>query len=433
MRRIHLIVVASMIAAVATIAGAGTLPKGNTFGGVAGGGGLSQAAGDARYLKIDASNDPLTSSLDITQSTAGTVGMVVTNINAGANARTRLDLYAENATMWQECRPAAATGTFQDATNADICLIGTEAASSLAIGTFDAVPMYFGTNDTLAMTVEADQDIVMAQDVAMGTGTGATLVTLGGGTDDAVDINADDVEFVNDTVVTLTGGVDGLEFNGGDVDFRTNAQGTAETVARFGVNDAANDYITIKSRSTTAGQFGPTIDFFMGSTDANNSAYFISQIAAASDSGSVGVFRLQGYRTTPAVVSTRPLLQIQNYTTDSLTLSASGRISPLLYGSLSNCTDSAGDAACSAAPAGAFVIDAADTNTVVSTTAMTANSQVFVQFDSSLGTRLSVTCNTTWEYPQVTARSAGASFTVTVGDGSGPVTNPACFSYFIVN
>jgi len=131
-------------------------------GGGSGGSGISQAAADARYLMLDASNDPLTSSLGITQDTAGTVGMVVTNYNADAAARTRLDLYSENATMWQECRPAAATGTFQDATNANICLIGTEEASSLAIGTFDAAPIYLGTNDTLAMTVEADQDVLVS-------------------------------------------------------------------------------------------------------------------------------------------------------------------------------------------------------------------------------------------------------------------------------
>ena len=100
-----------------------------------------------------------------------------------------------------------------------------------------------------------------------------------------------------------------------------------------------------------------------------------------------------------------------------------------------NCADSAGDAACGSASAGSIVIDAADTATVVSTSAVTANSQIFLTNDSSLGTRLSVTCNTqsslTLGTPRVTARSAGVSFTITIEVG--PTTNPMCVSYFIMN
>lgn len=105
-----------------------------------------------------------------------------------------------------------------------------------------------------------------------------------------------------------------------------------------------------------------------------------------------------------------------------------------LYGSTTNCSDSAGDAACAAAPAGSVVVDAADTATVVSTTAVTANSQIFVMVDVGLGTRLSVTCNTQAASvfnPRVTARTAAQDFTITVD--AGPTTNPLCLSYFIVN
>lgn len=101
------------------------------------------------------------------------------------------------------------------------------------------------------------------------------------------------------------------------------------------------------------------------------------------------------------------------------------------YKTVTNCADSAGAAACGSAAAGSFVIDAATTSTVVSTTAVTANSQILVQYDSSLGTRLSVTCNTTPALPSVTARTAGTSFTVTVP--AGPITNPACYNYTIIN
>lgn len=106
-----------------------------------------------------------------------------------------------------------------------------------------------------------------------------------------------------------------------------------------------------------------------------------------------------------------------------------------LYSTTTNCADSAGAAACGAASAGAVVIDAAATSVVVSTTAVTANSQIFVQDDSSLSTRLSVTCNTqaltVLGPPRVTARTAATSFTISIDVG--PTTNPLCLNFFIVN
>lgn len=101
------------------------------------------------------------------------------------------------------------------------------------------------------------------------------------------------------------------------------------------------------------------------------------------------------------------------------------------YSTTTNCADSAGAAACGAAPAGSVVVDAGSTSTVVSTTVVTANSQIFVMYDSSLSARLGITCNATVALPAVTARTAATSFTITIP--AMPVTNPACFSYFLVN
>ncbi len=112
-------------------------------------------------------------------------------------------------------------------------------------------------------------------------------------------------------------------------------------------------------------------------------------------------------------------------------VTTTGAVTAALLASATNCADSAGDAACVAAPAGGVVVDAGDTATVVSTTAVTANSQIFIVPDMGLGTRLSVTCNATTPTDlRVTARTAGTSFTITV---SAPVTNPLCVNYLIVN
>lgn len=96
------------------------------------------------------------------------------------------------------------------------------------------------------------------------------------------------------------------------------------------------------------------------------------------------------------------------------------------------CASSASPAVCSSAAAGFVVVAASATTVVVDTTAVTANSQVFVQEDSSLGTALSVTCNTTpaTAPPTISARTGGTSFTITT---TAPTTNPRCFSYYLVN
>lgn len=110
-------------------------------------------------------------------------------------------------------------------------------------------------------------------------------------------------------------------------------------------------------------------------------------------------------------------------------------VSGATYNTATNCTDSAGAAACGSAASGSFVIDASATATVVSTSAVTANSIIILQNDSSLGSRLSVTCNTQSSLvlgaPRVTARSASTSFTATIEVG--PTTDPMCLNYWIIN
>lgn len=93
-------------------------------------------------------------------------------------------------------------------------------------------------------------------------------------------------------------------------------------------------------------------------------------------------------------------------------------------------------ASCSASAAGSFscATNASTGTCVVNTTAVTANSEIQVtqRADTTTGTRLSVTCNTTVStvLPIITAVTAGTSFTINLGTVT---TNPECFSYFIVN
>lgn len=126
--------------------------------------------------------------------------------------------------------------------------------------------------------------------------------------------------------------------------------------------------------------------------------------------------------------------QKNNAGTTVSTMTAGGLLTSTLYATTTNCASSASPAVCGSAASGAFTIAAATTSIVVNTTAVTANSEIEIQPDSSLGTRLSVTCNTslaTLVGPVVTARTPGTSFTVTITGTL--ITNPACYTYSVIN
>lgn len=146
--------------------------------------------------------------------------------------------------------------------------------------------------------------------------------------------------------------------------------------------------------------------------------------------------------TSSATIAANNIPKIVNQTTEDLTNSlltddgttltytgTGGSNSPA-YSTATNCSSSASPAVCGSAAAGSFVLPAAATTVTVNTTKVTANSQIIVVNDDSLGTKLSVTCNTALDQVFVSGRVAATSFTIT---GTAPVTNPNCYSYLIVN
>jgi hypothetical protein len=87
---------------------------------------------------------------------------------------------------------------------------------------------------------------------------------------------------------------------------------------------------------------------------------------------------------------------------------------------------------CGSAPAGSVGFGIGAGSILVSTTAVTAQSQIFVQEDSSLGGLLGVTCDIRpGRTYMITRRTPGASFEISVS--SAPTSNPVCLSYHIVN
>lgn len=110
---------------------------------------------------------------------------------------------------------------------------------------------------------------------------------------------------------------------------------------------------------------------------------------------------------------------------------------PMKYttvGTVTNCSSAASPAVCAAAPSGSVAIATSGTTLTVDTTAVTANSQILITPDQSLGTKLGITCDTSAATAGpfvISARSAGTSFAIlnTNPDSAGQV----CLSYSIVN
>ncbi len=96
------------------------------------------------------------------------------------------------------------------------------------------------------------------------------------------------------------------------------------------------------------------------------------------------------------------------------------------------CTSAASPAACSNYAAGAVALPTGGTTLVVNTSAVSEpGSMILLTPDSSLGSTLSVTCNTGIPSGfQASNRVNSTSFTISVGIA--PVTNPFCFNYFVI-
>jgi hypothetical protein len=127
------------------------------------------------------------------------------------------------------------------------------------------------------------------------------------------------------------------------------------------------------------------------------------------------------------------LVDLFNNNAHEFIISAFGSANANHWGTINNCANAASPAACGSITMGSVAVPAGTNPTlVVDSTSITANSEVFLTPDQSLGTRLSVTCNTTVPTATVvTARTAAASFTFeAVGTFT---TNPVCYNYAIYN
>jgi hypothetical protein len=175
-------------------------------------------------------------------------------------------------------------------------------------------------------------------------------------------------------------------------------------------------------------------------TDAN--AYLVSTLPTGTSNAiaslifngglfSAGAGIWGGPGPSPAVVIDNGSTFSPPLPTTNLVSARNGGLTSSRYATATNCNSAADPAVCGSAAAGSVSIAASSSSVVVNTSAVTASSEITVTFDSSLGSKLGVTCNTAAQQPYVSARTAGISFTISVGNNFS--TYPGCLSYSIVN
>jgi hypothetical protein len=103
-------------------------------------------------------------------------------------------------------------------------------------------------------------------------------------------------------------------------------------------------------------------------------------------------------------------------------------------GTLQNCASAAPNPNCGQSAAGSVVLQPGATSLIVTTAKVTADSEILVTPDTSLGAKLGIACNqnvaSAFAPHGITARVPGKSFTLSIAN---PANAPNCYSFTIIN
>lgn len=123
------------------------------------------------------------------------------------------------------------------------------------------------------------------------------------------------------------------------------------------------------------------------------------------------------------------------YDPGALTISFQEGLLANTVGTTTICSARAGNANCGQAAAGSIAVAAGSSTLVVTTGAVTANSQILITPDTSLDAKLGITCNKNPAQAFVafgiTARDPGRSFTLSLASPASG--GPNCYSYAVIN
>ncbi len=214
----------------------------------------------------------------------------------------------------------------------------------------------------------------------------------------------------------FTGKMLDAHLNGGGTVFSVDQAGgvaCGTITGSAGITAAAGSNLGLNART----QFRSAADGRVSANNNGNTSGGMTRFTFGTEAASNPAFAFDGSTATVK-------------TADGGGTTANGIFSSAVYKTDTACASSGGT--CAASAAGFVSIAAAATTVTVATTRVTANSQILVTEDATLGTALSVTCNTaTGRTYTVTTRTAGTSFILT--SSAAPSTNPACLSFYILN
>ena len=235
-----------------------------------------------------------------------------------------------------------------------------------------------------------------------------------------------------------------------ELDFAFQSGNTSDQVTclKFPDHNGVSQYQICKSENNTftftdsATGVSPFNSFRGGQTRINSQAAVPVVINGDAGSGTGGL-QVQSGGATPTLLVSIGGGGTLNGPNSNYTLGSSGTVTAIgsstfsTYRTTTNCASALSPALCGSAAAGsaAIPVGTVSESLQVNTTAVTSNSQIILTPDSTLGTKLGITCDSTLAELAsglaVTNKSGGVGFTVT---HSGSITtNPLCFSYSIIN
>jgi hypothetical protein len=314
--------------------------------------------------------------------------------------------------------------------------LGNEAISNLYIGSVDSNPTtrYFWRANYNTVGVAANTfrpvdaslttiPVVEIQGVANTTANYLSITSSGGTMGNLLTVNSSGNVSIGDTTATSM-------FNVGTANqFQVSSIGVSSAGAgSTDLNGSGVPEAHCLADGTGGGVCGTSTPAFSAITSATNTtaAMVVGSGASlgASGTGTINATALNG----ATFASPGPI----GFTTPNTSLFTSVTSGTLNMSS--QCVSIASPAACASASQGFFIIAAGSTSVTVNTTHTTGVGTIAVYPDTSIGSALGVTCNTTLASivnPVITARTASTSFTVSI-PGTLAV-NPGCYSYTLIN
>jgi hypothetical protein len=316
---------------------------------------------------------------------------------------------------------------------------GSAAFSAITSGTNTTAAMVVGTGASLATSGSGSISATALNGTAF-SGTSGHIVSFG-----AANIPADSGVVAANTVVASSPGAGLAHFAGSTQTVTSSAVTSADAT---GNTSGSGNFCLVTSCTMVTPTLGAATATSVATgtsppTCTIGTAGTLCQNEGTAPTGAASVDMLYANATNHCLTALNNNTDVGCLAALGATNAFTGAVTLKTAGTATNCVAN-GTAAnpsvvtCGSAAAGMFscATNASTGTCQVNTTAVTANSEIFITQDQADGGagQLNVTCNTGLDLaaaaPVLKTKATGASFTINLGTVT---TNPACFEYFIVN